>query len=131
MASPLLKTKSNIPPARPHLVARPRLMERLNQGLTRPLTLLSAPPGFGKTTLLTEWLEHQRLPTAWLSLDERDNDLARFLAYLVAALETAHPEVGRHSLNRLHSRRRPPLESVMTLLSNDIASIQQDASTGS
>src|SRR5512135_2232342 len=121
MASPLLKTKLNIPPARPHLVARPRLIEKLNEGLTRPLTLLSAPPGFGKTTLLTEWLEHQPKRAAWLSLDERDNDLARFLAYLVAAIETVQQEVGRQALNRLHSRRRPTLESVMTLLSNDIA----------
>lgn len=129
MASPLLKTKLNIPPARPHLVARPRLMERLNEGLTRPLTLLSAPPGFGKTTLLTEWLEHQSLPAAWLSLDERDNDLARFLAYFVAALETIKPDIGRQALNRLHSRRRPSLESVMTLLSNDIAAIRDVPST--
>jgi ATP/maltotriose-dependent transcriptional regulator MalT len=126
MPSPLLSTKLYIPPVRPHLVARPRLIERLNEGLSRPLTLLSAPPGFGKTTLLTTWLEQQPLPAAWLSLDERDNDLARFLGYLVAALASVQPEIGRQALNRLHSRRRPPWESVMTRLSNDITAIPQD-----
>ncbi len=122
----ILTTKLHIPPARPNLVARPRLITRLNEGLTRPLTLISAPPGFGKTTLVTPWLEQQPLPAAWYSLDERDNDLARFLAYFVAALETVQPEIGRQALNRLRSRRRPPLESLMTLLSNDIAAIPRD-----
>lgn len=86
MSSPLLKTKLHIPPARPNLVARPRLIARLNAGLTHLLTLVSAPPGFGKTTLVTSWLEQPPLPTAWYSLDESDNDLSRFLTYLIAAL---------------------------------------------
>lgn len=123
MTSPLLKTKLHIPPARPDLVARPHLIAKLNQGLTRPLILISAPPGFGKTTLLTTWLEQQSLPAAWYSLDERDNDLARFLAYLVAALETVQPDVGRQALARVHGQRKLSLESVMTLLSNDIATM--------
>jgi LuxR family transcriptional regulator, maltose regulon positive regulatory protein len=123
MTVTLLTTKLHIPPTRTNLVARPRLLSRLNEGQTRPLTLLSAPPGFGKTTLVTAWLEQQDLPAAWYSVDERDNDLNRFLAYLTAALETIQPEVGRQTLNRLHSRGRPPLESVMTLLCNDIAAI--------
>jgi ATP/maltotriose-dependent transcriptional regulator MalT len=125
MTSPLLKTKLHIPPSRQNLVARPRLIDRLNDGLTRPLTLLSAPPGFGKTTLIAAWLEHQSLPVAWLSLDDGDNDLARFMMYLVAALETVQADVGRHALNRLHARRTPSLESVMTLLINDIAALPQ------
>ncbi|MBI5304210.1 MAG: AAA family ATPase [Chloroflexi bacterium] len=121
MPSPLLTTKLHIPPVRPNLVARPRLIEKLNEGLTRPLTLISAPPGFGKTTLVTTWLEQQSQTAAWLSLDERDNDLARFLAYLIAALETVQADVGRRALNRLDTRRVPQLESVMTLLCNDLA----------
>jgi LuxR family maltose regulon positive regulatory protein len=129
MPSPLLKTKLHIPPTRLNPVARPRLIEKLNEGLTRPLTLISAPPGFGKTTLLTAWLEQSTRPAAWFSIDERDNDLARFLAYLVAALETVQAGIGRQSLNRLHSRRAPALESIMTLLSNDIAAIPHDPST--
>ncbi len=129
MPSPLLKTKLHIPPTRLNPVPRPRLIEKLNEGLTRPLTLISAPPGFGKTTLLTAWLEQSTRPAAWFSIDERDNDLARFLAYLVAALETVQAGIGRQSLNRLHSRRAPALESIMTLLSNDIAAIPHDPST--
>jgi LuxR family transcriptional regulator, maltose regulon positive regulatory protein len=126
MTSFLLKTKLHIPPGRSTLVPRPRLIQKLDQGLTHPLTLISAPPGFGKTTLLTAWLEQKSAPTAWLSLDERDNDLARFLAYLIAALETVQAGVGRQSLNRLHSRRTPSIESVMTLLSNDLAAVPHD-----
>ncbi len=100
MTTPLLKTKLYIPPVRPNLVSRPRLIEQLNTGLQRKLTLISAPAGFGKTTLLSEWASqrvgesaNQRIGesargrlVAWLSLDEGDNDPARFLAYLVAGL---------------------------------------------
>ncbi len=88
MSSPILATKLYIPPARPELVARPRLIERLNAGLHRKLTLISAPAGFGKTTLVSEWVAGCERPAAWLSLDEGDNDPIRFLTYLVTALET-------------------------------------------
>ena len=81
MSTPLLKTKLYIPPARPELVSRPRLIERLNEGLGRKLTLISAPAGFGKTTLISEWVAGCGRPTAWVSLDEGDNDPTRFLAY--------------------------------------------------
>jgi len=80
----LLTTKLYIPPTRPEIVPRPRLIEKLNEGLYRKLTLISAPAGFGKTTLVTEWLQAMGDPTppiaiAWLSLDEGDNDYTRFL----------------------------------------------------
>ena len=87
-ATPLLTTKFYVPPFRPQVVSRPRLLERLNTGLHRKLTLVSAPPGFGKTTLLSEWVNCCERPVAWLSLDEGDNDLARFLAYFAEALQT-------------------------------------------
>jgi LuxR family maltose regulon positive regulatory protein len=88
MATPLLQTKLHIPPVRPVLVPRPRLLARLNEGITpaRKLTLVSAPAGFGKTTLLGEWVRQIDRPAAWLSLDEGDDDPARFWAYLTAAL---------------------------------------------
>ncbi|GAF71880.1 unnamed protein product, partial [marine sediment metagenome] len=96
MTSSILVTKLYIPPTRPELVPRPRLIERLNEGLHRKLTLISAPAGFGKTTLVTEWLDSLRLDAknetqtknkfAWLSLDEGDNELVRFLTYFIAAL---------------------------------------------
>ena len=75
-------------PPRPDIVSRPRLIDRLNAGLHHKLTLISAPAGFGKTTLVSEWLASCGRPVAWLSLDEGDSDPARFLTYLVAALQT-------------------------------------------
>ncbi len=98
---PILQTKLYIPPIRPELVSRPRLIERLNAGLPagRKLTLISAPAGFGKTTLVSEWVAGcDERPAAWLSLDEGDNDPTRFLAYLVAALQTIAAEYWRRGV---------------------------------
>jgi LuxR family maltose regulon positive regulatory protein len=82
---PILKTKLNIPQMQPRIVSRPRLSSILNEGLSCKLTLISAPAGFGKTTALLEWIEHQERPVGWISLDEDDNDLIRFLTYFIAA----------------------------------------------
>jgi len=87
MAMPLLRTKLHIPPVRPELVSRPRLIERLNAGLHCKLTLISAPAGFGKTTLLSEWVTGCGQPVAWVSLDKGDNDPACFWAYFIAVLQ--------------------------------------------
>lgn len=95
MPTPILATKLYVPPPRPKAVLRPRLIERLNDGLPRKLTLISAPAGFGKTTLLSEWIAGCGQPTAWLSLDEGDRDPARFLTYLVAALQKVEANVGQ------------------------------------
>ncbi len=86
MSTPILATKLYIPPPRSHVVLRPRLIERLDEGLDRRLVLLSAPAGFGKTTLISEWIAGCGKPAAWLSLDQGDNDPTRFLTYLIAAL---------------------------------------------
>ena len=94
MSTPILATKLYIPPPRPNVVLRPRLIERLNEGLHRKLTLISAPAGFGKTTLVSEWVAGCERPVAWLSLDEGDSDPTRFLTYLVAALQTIAPKIG-------------------------------------
>src|ERR671932_353854 len=94
MSTPILATKLYLPPRRPNLVLRSRLSERLNAGLHRKLTLISAPAGFGKTTLISEWVAACSRPTAWLSLDEGENDPTRFLTYLVAALQTIAPALG-------------------------------------
>ena len=91
----LLTTKLYIPSSRPELVPRPRLIERLEEGLHRKLTLISAPAGFGKTTLLSECAAKCGYPIAWLSLDEEDNDATRFWTYLIAALQTVHPDMGK------------------------------------
>ncbi len=98
MAVLLLRTKLRVPPPRPHPVARPHLLSQLSLGLSRRLTLVSAPAGFGKTTLVSEWVHglhgSDRAPrVAWLSLDEDDNDPARFWAHVIAALRTSLTEL--------------------------------------
>src|SRR5512139_3933947 len=99
-------TKLNVPPARAKLISRPRLIERLADGLTRPLTLISAPAGSGKTTLIGEWRTSEAghdFPLAWLALDAEDNDPTRFLTYLIAAFQTLGPTIGESALTLLHS----------------------------
>src|SRR5262245_65257144 len=94
MSPPILATKLYIPSPRPKVVFRPRLIERLNEGLRRKLTLISAPAGFGKTTLVSEWVTGFERPVAWLSLDKGDNDPIRLLAYLIAALQSVAATIG-------------------------------------
>ncbi|MDQ3910376.1 MAG: LuxR C-terminal-related transcriptional regulator [Actinomycetota bacterium] len=125
----LLRTKLYVPRAHPNLVPRPRLGELLNEGMERKLTLISAPAGFGKTTLLSEWrMIHldSEYPLAWVSLEEADNDPVRFLSYLIAALQAIEAEVGEALLSSLRSPQAPPLDSTLTALVNEIASIPKD-----
>ncbi len=123
MSTPILTIKLYIPPPRPEVVLRPRLIERLNEGLHGKLTLISAPAGFGKTTLVGEWVAGCGRPAAWLSLDEGDNDPTRFLAYLVAALQTIAPNIGEGVLGVLQSPQPPPTESILTALLNEVTTI--------
>jgi LuxR family maltose regulon positive regulatory protein len=130
MATPLLTTKLYIPPARPGLVLRPRLIERLNRGRQGRLILLSAPAGFGKTTLLAEWIHERRpdvppLGAGWLSLDEADNDPTRFLAYLVAALQpTEEAEDG--GVPGVQTAHAPPAEQTLVGMLNRLAALPDD-----
>ena len=128
MSTPILVTKLYIPPPRSKIVFRPRLIERLNEGLSasRKLTIISAAAGFGKTTLVSEWVAGCERPAAWLSLDEGDNDPARFLAYLVAAVQTVAPEIGEGVLAILHAAQPqpPPIELLLTTLLNEITTIR-------
>jgi LuxR family maltose regulon positive regulatory protein len=125
MPAPILATKLYIPPPRPGIVPRPRLVERLNEGLAagRKLALISASAGFGKTTLVSEWIAGCNRPVAWLSLDEEDNDPTRFLTYFVAALQTIVPNIGTGVLGALQSPQPPPTESILTTLLNEITTI--------
>jgi LuxR family maltose regulon positive regulatory protein len=133
MDTPMVGTKLYVPAPRPHVVRRPRLLERLDAGLAAHgrLTLLSAPAGFGKTTLLGEWVAHcaegrSQTGFAWLSLDQGDSDPSRFLRYVVAALQTVHADVGADALSLLHGGQTPSVEPALTALVNALASTPTD-----
>ncbi len=153
MSDTLLKTKLYIPQIRSQLVPRPRLLERLNEGLGqnqgfgRKLTVISAPPGFGKTTLLSSWIYDLRFTiydlesdvagtdkivnpkskiqnqVAWVSLDEYDNDPVRFWTYVIGALETVQTGLGSDAMTLLHAPQSPPIETTLTALINAIADV--------
>jgi LuxR family transcriptional regulator, maltose regulon positive regulatory protein len=128
VVGPLLETKLHAPRRRRGLLARPRLLDRLDRGLESPLTLVSAPAGFGKTTALAEWLgavPAEGRSVAWLSLDERDDDPALFWTYLIAALQTAAGGVGRPALALLQSPQAST-DAVLATLVNDLAAVEDD-----
>jgi len=128
-AGPLLETKLYVPRLRRGLVARPRLIERMSRGAESKLTLISAPAGFGKTTLLAEWLAANRAAersAAWLSLDQDDNQPAFFWTYLVAALQTVAPGVGARALSLLQGPQPPPIEMILTTLLNELGGVPND-----
>jgi LuxR family transcriptional regulator, maltose regulon positive regulatory protein len=128
MTQLLLATKLYFPPARPDLVPRPRLIEQLNAGFHKPLTLISAPAGYGKTTLLSGWRSRtgSDYPLAWLSLDPEDNNLDRFLTYISAALETLDSSLTQDLVSRLHLPHLPPLEELITALINGVSRFPQE-----
>ena len=129
MPTLLLDTKLYLPRSPRGLVPRPRLRERLDRGATSTLMLVSAPAGFGKTTLLAEWLAAgPAAPTdersaAWLSLDQGDNDPVAFWTYLIAALRTVAPGVGASALALLQETQPAPIETVLTTLLNDLGDV--------
>src|SRR6266702_253780 len=123
MPTPILATKLYIPRLRPNVVSRPRLLERLNEGLHRKLTLIAAPAGFGKTTLISAWMAGCDRQVAWLSLDKGESDPTLFLTYLVAALQTIAPTIGVGVLGALQSPQPPPTEAILTALLNEITAI--------
>ena len=129
MPAPILATKLYIPPPRAKIVLRPRLIERLNErvrvsaGHTPGLTIISASAGFGKTTLVSEWVASCGRPVAWFSLDEGDNDIISFLTYLIAALQKIVANIGAGVLDAIQSHQPPPTESILTTLLNEVTAI--------
>ncbi len=121
MDTPLLATKLFVPDAQSGLVNRPCLMESLQTALSRPLVIVSAPPGFGKTTAVSQWAHRNRAKasTAWLSLDEGDNDVLRFWDYLIAALQQLFPGVGEATLSMLRSVE-PTTDTALNAVINDL-----------
>ena len=132
MPAPLLETKLYVPRPRHGLVPRPRLLERVDDEAAWKLMLVSAPAGFGKTTLLAEWLAGTPFAStgqrsaAWLSLDRGDNDPAIFWAYVIAALRTVAPGVGTNALALLEAPQPPPIQPALTPLLNDLGSLDGD-----
>ena len=120
----LLTTKSRVPPPRQKLVTRPRLFALLDEAVGRPLTIISAPAGFGKSTLVSEWA-HARSERrfAWLSLDQDDNDLSRFISYIIAALQPLEGGIGKSALSLLGSLQTPTPEQLITQLLNEVADL--------
>lgn len=128
-ASPVLATKFFVPRPRPGLVSRNRLLERLDRGLSSKLTLVSAPPGFGKTTLLAEWLatlDAGERGVAWLSLDATDDQPATFWTYVITALQTVQPELGKQALAMLQAPPLPPIEGLLTMVLNEVAGVPRN-----
>lgn len=126
MTIALLNSKLYIPRARPDLVLRSRLTERLQADAWRPFSLISAPAGFGKTTLVSEWVRANEWPSAWVSLDERDNDLSRFLSYIITALQSINADIGKTALVGLQASQTPPTEAILIDVLNGIATISDD-----
>jgi LuxR family transcriptional regulator, maltose regulon positive regulatory protein len=122
----MLLTKLHIPTASINVVHRSALFEKLNIGMNRKLILISAPPGFGKTTLLSDWINQHQIPSAWFSLDHGDNDPVEFLNYIVLGIQSIHASFGQNALNLLNSPSKPSGESITGLLINEILAIDQN-----
>ncbi len=127
MSAALLATKLYIPTVRPNVVSRPRLTFRLNECIAHPLTVISAPAGYGKTTLISEWRAGigQTFPMSWLSLDADDNDPVRFLTYFMGSLEISSPGRCQSALALLQSPQPPPIQSILTVLLNELGQSDQ------
>jgi LuxR family maltose regulon positive regulatory protein len=125
-ADPLIRTKLRLPFIRLALVAQPRLQEQIVQGLRGPLTLVIAPAGFGKTTLLASCVTGCGMPVAWLSLDKNDNQAGRFLSYLIAALQEADTTIGSQAAQLLAASPPAPPETLLTSLINDLDIVHRE-----
>ena len=123
---PLLRTKTSIPSPRTNRVERTRLIERINEGIKRSLTLIVAPAGFGKTTLIAEWARNATMPVAWLSLERAEHTPGRFLSYLIHALQHISPQIGQTSQALLLSGQAVVEETILFSLLNDLSEISQD-----
>lgn len=126
VADRLIRTKMSLPITRTNLVPRPRLQERIAGGLRGPLTLITAPAGFGKTTLVASYVTACGLPVAWLSLDKNDNQAGRFLSYLIAALQGVDPRIGGEAAQLMAGIQPAQPEAVLTSLVNDLAAANEE-----
>jgi len=128
MESPVISTKLIVPTLRQGLVSRPSLLDCISKGITGKFILISASPGYGKTTLMTEWLSERgnNYRAAWVSLDESDNDPARFLSYLLAALQNIQDGLGQDTGAMMKGAQDPSDNSILSVLVNELSSVSQD-----
>jgi len=124
----LLETKFYVPTSTHNLLVRPHLVDRLNEGNSCKLTLITAPAGFGKSTLLSQWVSMIKLPVSWLSLDANDNDPYRFIAYLISAIQKIDSNIGQEALEILHSSQNPAYPVILTQLINEISQTSEHIS---
>ncbi len=123
-ALPILRTKLHRPPSPVDIIERASLRERLHRGRDGRLTVVTAPAGYGKSTLVSQWLETCKRPTAWLSLDETDSDLATFLQYLLAAIRATFPNACPNTLALMRGDTLPSLEVLSAYLTNELDTIE-------
>jgi len=123
MSIPILKTKLYVPKLRSKVVVRSKLIDQLNKNVDYKLTLISAPTGFGKSTLISEWASNSTYPFAWISLEEKDNDLIRFLSYFIAALQTIKKDICQGILEMFHSVEAIGFDSLLTAIINEIEAV--------
>ena len=121
MTSQILTTKLFVPSPGPYQVSRPRLLTQLQSGSTNKLTIISAPAGYGKTTLISEWINQAKIPFAWISLDQHDNDLKRFLSYIIASLQSIRIEVDNQIFNPYQSQQLDHFTTILIPLINQIS----------
>jgi LuxR family maltose regulon positive regulatory protein len=124
MAVVVLKTKLAVPPVPSSWMSRPRLLRLLDSDRGRALTLVRAPAGFGKTTLLSEWADRHDPAPSWLALDEGDNDPVRFWTHFIAAVRVREPGLGKAALEMLGSFPGRPLQACLTVLINELCSVR-------
>ena len=122
---PILWTKLHRPPVSADLVCRDRLHERMNLGLQTPLMLVSAPAGYGKSTLVSHWVESLDHPSAWVSLDRADGELEEFLAYILTAVQTVFPESCKETAALLQAANLPPVPTLARYLANELDAIDR------
>lgn len=116
----LLQTKLFAPPTRPEYIPRPRLFDYLDRGFQRKMTLLSAPAGFGKTSVLAGWIHQNHIPVGWLSIDEEENELRHFIAYFISAARAVHPDIGEGALALLEIKQQKTQRVILDSLINDL-----------
>jgi len=125
LSESIIRTKMHRPPVGPDFVSRPRLLERLEKHRQRPLTLVTAPAGYGKSMLMSHWLETCDCPSGWVSLDKNDNHLPLFLGYFLSAVQIIFPDAGRKTLAMVNASSPPPVSVLAGSLLNELARIEQ------